>query len=269
METETTATATQVAKEIGIDKSTLSKWRKRPDCPPLSEGAKAIKAWHDTTFMDRGPKLSLDDDEDDDYGALTLESLGVELPEGDDIDGLLARTQEREKTLFARLTAAEKYLTTNRNPKLAARLTALQNQHSAVSKIVAAIMNTKHEMEVRGKNYIPREAFEARLNLILGQIFAFIRCLPIRVNAYTEQEKKWCVKVAQKWQLFVADKLLTEIDIAALEKKQEEDFNAKDFSSQLEVLELQSGVALSRELEARKQAQKEAEANIAKEAAPK
>ena len=253
METESTATATQIAKEIGIDKSTLSKWRKRPDCPPLSAGAKAIKVWHDTTFMDRGPKLI---DEDDDYGALTLEGLGIELPEGNDIDALLARTQEREKTLFARLTAAEKYLTTNRNPKLAARLTALQNQHSAVSKIVAAIMNTKHEMEVRGKNFIPKDEFESRLNLILGQIFMFIRCLPIRVQAYTENEKKWCVKVAQAWQRFVAQKLLTEIDIAALEKKREEDLNAKDFSSPLEVLELQNGVGLNRELEARKQAQK-------------
>jgi hypothetical protein len=51
-------------------------------------------------------------------------------------------------------------------------------------------------------------------------------------------------------------KWLTEIDIAALEKKREEDLNAKDFSSPLEVLELQNGVALNRELEARKQAQK-------------
>jgi transposase-like protein len=57
IETESTATATQIAKEIGIDKSTLSKWRKRPDCPPLSAGSAAIKRWHDNTFLDRGAQI--------------------------------------------------------------------------------------------------------------------------------------------------------------------------------------------------------------------
>lgn len=109
------------------------------------------------------------------------------------------RNQERGKTLFAKLTAAEKYLAANRDPKLAARLTQLQTAHSAVSKIVAAIMNTKHEMEVRSQSYIPREEFEARLNLILGQIFAFVRCLAIRVNAYTSLGLNGAVSGDRSW----------------------------------------------------------------------
>ena len=73
METETTAT--QSAKEIGIDKSTLSKWRKRPGCPSLEVGSAPIKRWHDNTFLDRGPKL-FEDDEDD----ISLDGIEFVLP---------------------------------------------------------------------------------------------------------------------------------------------------------------------------------------------
>jgi hypothetical protein len=218
-------TATEIAKELNIDKATLSRWLKREGCPPLSAGAAAIAKWrHDGTMLDRGPKMNLFDEDDcEDDGALSLEWLGYELPEGDDIDALLARNQEREKILFAKLTAAEKYLATNRNPKLTSRLTQLQTAHIAASKMVAAIMNTRSEMVSRSKTVIPRVEFEEKLLHSITILSMFIMNLSGRIITNPE-EKPMLLAIAQSWDLEIAARLLYEFNFNVNAPQWEQEF---------------------------------------------
>jgi hypothetical protein len=126
-ETESTVTATQVAKEIGIDKSTLSKWRTRPGCPPLEAGGAAIKRWHDDTFLDRGPKL-FDDDEND----ISLDDVDFTLPQGSDATDVLARIEKSERRLAGMIEAWEgQKLTPKQSSKLACRR-SIQNRPARV-----------------------------------------------------------------------------------------------------------------------------------------
>ena len=53
------ATASEIAKQIGVNKATLSKWRKREGCPLLEAGAEAIIEWHKTPHKNSGPKASI------------------------------------------------------------------------------------------------------------------------------------------------------------------------------------------------------------------
>src|ERR1700746_2595949 len=98
----TMASATSIAREIGIDKSTLSKWRKRPDCPPLSAGGAAIKRWHDDTFMDRGPKLLIEHG-----GDINMSDIDFTLPEGSNATDVLARMEKSERRLSGQIEAWE------------------------------------------------------------------------------------------------------------------------------------------------------------------
>jgi hypothetical protein len=73
------ATASEIAKQIGVNKATLSKWRKREGCPPLEAGAEAIIEWHDATFEDRGPKALINYNDEPTKSKQSLEDRELSL----------------------------------------------------------------------------------------------------------------------------------------------------------------------------------------------
>src|ERR1700740_3809855 len=94
------ANITETAKELGINKSTLSRWLKDEGCPPLSAGGKVIKEWRDNTKLDRGPKIEDDDD-------ISLNDVEFVLPVGSNPEDVLARMEKSERRLSGMVEAWE------------------------------------------------------------------------------------------------------------------------------------------------------------------
>jgi len=195
-ETESPVTATQVAKEIGIDKSTLSKWRKRPDCPPLEAGGAAIKRWHDDTFLERGPKL-FDDDEND----ISLDDVDFTLPQGSDASDVLARMEKSERRLAGMIEAWEenKKLT----PKQSSKLAQLRREYRDTSKLVIAAHRAILEMQRTRAVLVEWETANQFVLTILEEILKFPHRLPARGN--NQAERDLLKKVAADFQIVIAE----------------------------------------------------------------
>jgi superfamily I DNA/RNA helicase len=195
IETESTATATQIAKEIGIDKSTLSKWRKRPDCPPLSAGSAAIKRWHDNTFLDRGPKLF-----DDDENHISLDDVEFTLPEGSDATDVLARMEKSERRLAGMIEAWESQKLT---PKQSSKLAQLRREYRETSKLVIAAHKAILEMEQQKKVLVEWETANEFVMAVLEEVLKFPRRIPARGE--DQSERDLLKKVAADFQQVVSE----------------------------------------------------------------
>jgi superfamily I DNA/RNA helicase len=193
METETTAT--KIAKEIGIDKSTLSKWRKRPGCPSLEAGSAAIKRWHDNTFLDRGPKL-FEDDEDD----ISLDGIEFVLPEGSDATDVLARMEKYERRLAGLIEAWESQKLT---PKQSSKLTQLRREYRDTSKLVIAAHRAILEMQRTRAVLVEWETADQFVMTVLDEILKFPRRIPARGNS--QEERDLLKKVAADFQIVIAE----------------------------------------------------------------
>ena len=193
-ETESTVTATQVAKEIGIDKSTLSKWRKRPGCPPLEAGGAAIKRWHDDTFLDRGPKLF--DDEND----ISLDDVDFTLPQGSDATDVLARIEKSERRLAGMIEAWESQKLT---PKQSSKLAQLRREYRDTSKLVIAAHRAILEMQRTRAVLVGWETANQFVLTILEEILKFPRRLAARGN--NQAERDLLKKVAADFQIVISE----------------------------------------------------------------
>ena len=189
----TTATATQIAKEIGIDKSTLSKWRKRPDCPPLDAGGAAIKRWHDNTFLDRGPKLI---DEND----ISLDDVEFTLPKGSDATDVLARMEKSERRLAGMIEAWESQKLT---PKQSSKLAQLRREYRETSKLVIAAHKAILEMEQQRKVLVEWETASEFVMAVLDEVLKFPRRIPARGENQTERDL--LKKVAADFQQVISE----------------------------------------------------------------
>jgi superfamily I DNA/RNA helicase len=195
IETESTATATQIAKEIGIDKSTLSKWRKRPDCPPLSAGSAAIKRWHDNTFLDRGPKLF-----DDDENHISLDDVEFTLPEGSDATDVLARMEKSERRLAGMIEAWESQKLT---PKQSSKLAQLRREYRETSKLVIVAHKAILEMEQQKKVLVEWETANEFVMAVLEEVLKFPRRIPARGE--DQSERDLLKKVAADFQQVISE----------------------------------------------------------------
>jgi len=194
-ETEWTVTATQVAKEIGIDKSTLSKWRKRPGCPPLEAGGAAIKRWHDDTFLDRGPKL-LDDDEND----ISLDDVDFTLPQGSDATDVLARMEKSERRLAGMIEAWESQKVT---PKQSSKLAQLRREYRENSKLVIAAHKAILEMEQQKRVLVEWETANEFVMAVPEEVLKFPRRIPAR--GQNQSERDLLKKVAADFQQVISE----------------------------------------------------------------
>ena len=194
-ETEWTVTATQVAKEIGIDKSTLSKWRKRPGCPPLEAGGAAIKRWHDDTFLDRGPKL-LDDDEND----ISLDDVDFTLPQGSDATDVLARMEKSERRLAGMIEAWESQKVT---PKQSSKLAQLRREYRENSKLVITAHKAILEMEQQKRVLVEWETANEFVMAVPEEVLKFPRRIPAR--GQNQSERDLLKKVAADFQQVISE----------------------------------------------------------------
>jgi hypothetical protein len=191
METETTAT--QIAKQIGIDKSTLSKWRKRPGCPSLEAGSAAIKRWHDNAFLDRGPKI-----EDDD---ISLNDIEFVLPRGSNPEDVLSRMEKSERRLSGMIEAwsENKKITAKQSSKLA----QLRREYRETSRLVIAAHRVILEMQRTRAVLVEWETANQFVMTILEEILKFPRRLPARGNSQAERDL--LKKVAADFQLVISE----------------------------------------------------------------
>jgi transcriptional regulator with XRE-family HTH domain len=135
-------TQAEIARALNKSEAQISRWKSRPGFPGIAAGPDAIKRWHDEHVLDRGPKWILKVEVDDSLEPLTIESIGYEVPEGSDLKDILDRMKEREQVLFGKLTAAEKYLETHKDVKLASKIPGVQRDYQSAGKAATAIANT-------------------------------------------------------------------------------------------------------------------------------
>jgi hypothetical protein len=173
------ANITETAKELGINKSTLSRWLKDEGCPPLSAGGKAIKAWRDDTKLDRGPKIEDDDD-------ISLNDIEFTLPQGSDPEDVLARMEKAERRLSGMIEAWEE------NKKLTAKqsvkLSQLRREYRDTSKLVIAAHRAILEMNRQKKVLVEFETADKFVMTVLEEILKFPRRLPARGKDQSERD---------------------------------------------------------------------------------
>lgn len=174
------ANITEVAKELRINKSTLSRWLKDEGCPPLSAGGKAIKSWRDNTKLDRGPKIEDDDDD------ISLNDIEFILPSGSDPEDVLACMEKAERRLSGMIEAWEE------NKKLTAKqsvkLSQLRREYRDTSKLVIAAHRAILEMNRQKKVLVEFETADKFVMTVLEEILKFPRRLPARGKDQSERD---------------------------------------------------------------------------------
>lgn len=188
------ANITEVAKELRINKSTLSRWLKDEGCPPLSAGGKAIKAWRDDTKLDRGPKIEDDDD-------ISLNDVEFTLPQGSNPEDVLARMEKAERRLSGMIEVWEenKKLTA----KQASKLGQLRKEYRETSKLVIAAHRAILEMNRQKKVLVEWETANEFVMAVLDEVLKFPRRIPARGK--DQLERDLLKKVAADFQQLISE----------------------------------------------------------------
>jgi hypothetical protein len=132
-------TQAHLAKELGVDKSQITRWKDRG--APINDGVTAVREWREATLLDRGQI----EDEDD---SISMDDIEFELPEGSDATDVLSRMEKSERRLSGIIEAWEKC---KPNPKLSAKLVHLRREYRETSKLVIAAHKAILEMEQQKK----------------------------------------------------------------------------------------------------------------------
>ena len=149
---------TQLAKELGISKSLLTKYKQ--DGAPIEQGAEAMRQWRSQNKQERVPVVDVGED-----GDLVLEELGIqyEIAVGEEPADALDRLRKDERRLFAQIEAIEAQLLKTPNAKLARKLPVIRKQWVETSKAAIAVFRVIKSMNA-GKEL--EEALELRTSLL-------------------------------------------------------------------------------------------------------
>ena len=80
-------TQAQLAKELGVDKSQITRWKDRG--APIDKGVEAVREWREATLLDRG---QIEDDDD----SISIDDIDFVLPVGPNAADVLSRSEKSE-----------------------------------------------------------------------------------------------------------------------------------------------------------------------------
>jgi transcriptional regulator with XRE-family HTH domain len=180
----------QLAKELGVDKSQITRWKDRG--APIDKGASAVREWREATLLDRGQI------EDDD--SISMDDIEFELPEGSNATDVLSRMEKSERRLSGIIEAWEKC---KPNPKLSAKLVHLRREYRETSKLVIAAHKAILEMEQQKKVLVEWETANEFVMAVLEEVLKFPHTLPRRGE--DQSERDLLKKVAADFQLVISE----------------------------------------------------------------
>src|SRR5258708_31299870 len=103
-------TQTALARELGLSKSLLTKYKKQ-GCP-VSEGAEAVTRWRAEHIPERVKA------EVNEVGALDIPEISFTPSKGEDFADALLRLKKRERDLDGEILSIQAYLRNKPTPKL-------------------------------------------------------------------------------------------------------------------------------------------------------
>ena len=184
-------TQAQLAKELGVDKSQITRWKDRG--APIDQGATAVREWREATLLDRG---QIEDDDD----SISMDDIEFTLPEGSNATGVLSRMEKSERRLSGIIEAWEKC---KPNPKLSAKLVHSRREYRETSKLVIAAHKAILEMEQQKKVLVEWKTANEFVMAVLEEVLKFPHTLPRRGE--DQSERDLLKKVAADFQLVISE----------------------------------------------------------------
>jgi hypothetical protein len=169
---------THLAKELGISKSLLTKYKH--DGAPIDQGAEAVRQWRAQNVQDRVAVATEYEDEDSD---LVVEDLTAhyDIPDGEEPADGLARLRKDERRLFGQIEGIEAQLLKAPNAKLARKLPVIRKQWVDTSKAATAVWRVIKGMEAGSELKEALECSDKFIEAVLGATLFWIKNFHHRV----------------------------------------------------------------------------------------